>query len=59
MCIYNHGGQKRTFNPMELELQAVVIYLTWVLGTKLRSLLEEQDLFFTLSHLSIIYMCIH
>ena len=31
------GGQKRTSDPLELELQVAVSHLTWVLGTKLRS----------------------
>lgn len=36
MCHMNagaQGGQKRTQDPMALELQEVVRYLLWVLGT--------------------------
>lgn len=29
-------GQKRACDPLELELQAIVSCLTWVLGTELR-----------------------
>lgn len=32
-----HQGEKRTTDPLELELKAVVSHLTWVLGTELRS----------------------
>lgn len=30
-----HGGQKRALNNLRLELQALVSYLMWVLGTEL------------------------
>jgi hypothetical protein len=30
-------GQKGVFNALELELQAIVIYWTWLLGTELKS----------------------
>lgn len=32
-----YGAEKRASHPLELELQAVVITLLWVLGTELRS----------------------
>ena len=36
MCVslhvYAHGAQKRMVNPLELELQAAVSHLIWVLG---------------------------
>lgn len=31
------GDQKRALTPQELELPAIVSFLTWVLGTKLGS----------------------
>lgn len=40
VCLYLHvgadalGGQKRATNPLELELQAVMSCLTWVLGAE-------------------------
>lgn len=43
VCRYDHisagacGVQKKLFYPLELQLKAVVSYLTWMLGTKLRS----------------------
>lgn len=33
VCFSTHGDQKK-FDPLELELQVVVIHQTWVLGTK-------------------------
>lgn len=41
-CVYicecsAHGEQKRTFDPVELELQVVVSHPMWVLGTRLGS----------------------
>ena len=35
MCEGTYGGQKRALEPLELELQVVVSYLTWVLGWNL------------------------
>lgn len=40
-----HGGQKRTSDPLEMELQANVSHPKWVLG-KERWYLEEQQEFF-------------
>ena len=37
MCRVAYRGQREVWGPVELELQAVVSHLTWVLGTKLRS----------------------
>lgn len=37
-----HGGQKRALDSLELELKVVVSGLTWVLGTKLGPLQEQQ-----------------
>lgn len=34
-CVSVHTGQKRTSDPLKLELQMVVSRLTWVLGPKL------------------------
>lgn len=34
MSAHGHGGQKRTEDPTELELQVVVSFLTWVPGTE-------------------------
>lgn len=41
MHVWRHEGLKRTLEPMKLELQAVVSYLLWVLGT-VSGPLEEQ-----------------
>lgn len=38
------GAQKRKLGSLELELQVVASYPTWVLGTRLRSLEEEEAL---------------
>lgn len=38
------GGQKRVPDPPELELQAVVSHLTWVLRTILRVSAEEESI---------------
>lgn len=35
-------GQKSVCDPLDLELQVVVSYLTWVLGTENLGLFEEQ-----------------
>lgn len=37
-----HGVQKRTLNPLELDLQVVVSHQTCVLGTKLRSFARAE-----------------
>jgi hypothetical protein len=39
-----NSGQKRASGSLELELQVVASYPTWVLGTRLRSLEEEEAL---------------
>lgn len=44
-CIYTYvyiyagapGSQKKVSDPSELEMQVALSYMTWVLGTKLRS----------------------
>ena len=44
VCAYHvsaDGVQKRVSDPLELELQAVLSRLTWVLGTNLESLQEQ------------------
>lgn len=51
MSMGTHGGWKRVSEPLELELQAFVSHLIWVLGTKLRSQ-QEQYVLLTVSHLS-------
>lgn len=42
-----HRGQRRAPCPRELELQVVVTYPTWVPGTRLRSLEEQEALLTT------------
>lgn len=37
MCANACRGQNRVLNPLELELQAIICHLMWVLGTKLQS----------------------
>lgn len=37
VCAGTHGSQKRISEPLKLELQVIVNYLMWVLGTKLIS----------------------
>lgn len=34
VCMCIHGGQKRSSNPLVLELQRIVSYYMWMLGTK-------------------------
>lgn len=34
ICSCTYGGQKRVSNPLELELQAAVACVTWVLRTE-------------------------
>ena len=42
------GVQKRTLEPLELEVQVVVSHLTWVLGAEFRSgPLQEQSVLLT------------
>lgn len=48
LCMYITGGHAKVSYPMELELQMVVSYPVWVLGTEFGSLAEEQ----LLCHLS-------
>lgn len=38
------GRQERALDPLELELQVVVIPLRWVLGTELRPSKEHYEL---------------
>ena len=35
VCAGTHGGQKETLDPLQLQLQAVINSLVWVLGTEL------------------------
>lgn len=52
MCVVGYAhviealprGQKSAFNPLELELQALVSSLTWVLEIKLRSPVKKPCL---------------
>lgn len=44
MCAVAYGGQQRAWDTLELESQAIVSHLRWVLGTKLPSLEEQQVL---------------
>jgi hypothetical protein len=37
LCVATSEVQKRSSDPLEIELQVVVSHLTWVLGTELRS----------------------
>lgn len=37
MCMSAPEGLRRVWNPLALELEAVMNCLTWVLGTELRS----------------------
>jgi hypothetical protein len=37
MCVGTHREKKKVSGPLELDLQAVVSCLVWVLGRKLRS----------------------
>ena len=37
MCVWVYGGQRRMADPLELELQAAVSCLMWVLGIELGS----------------------
>ena len=51
-CLYVHhlsgarGEQKKSFDPLELELQAVVTCLVWVWENKARFSLQEHSSFF-------------
>lgn len=49
VCSDTCRGRKRALDFLELELQGVVSYLTWVLGTELGFLQEKNTL---LSHLA-------
>lgn len=49
LCVHQvqtgfHRGQKRGLAPLKVELQAVVSYLMWMLGTERASLQEQQVL---------------
>lgn len=37
LCAGALGGHKRKLDPLELELQVIINYLTWVLGDNLGS----------------------
>lgn len=49
---HTHRDQKRALDPLELELQAVVNYRIWVLGTELRSSRRASKHFLLLNCLS-------
>lgn len=41
-CADAHGSQKKALGSLELELQEVMKYSTWVLGSELRSFVRAN-----------------
>ena len=46
-CVFagTHRGQKTTLDLLEVELQATVSHLIWVLGTKIKSYFKSSKHF--------------